>query len=268
MRDMPPVDETINHRRTIEMPTPFARVDAPPRRDIAAFAPPHPSPSIDGAVIGLVEPGDATRGKVAEALGAAKLAAHRSREAAIAIHGDATLSEGGRHVKSNEVSYKTTHAALPHLDAAGVAIEMELIRLRAKTKGPPVDGSVKANMQYAERRSALAAMTQEARMKANLGSLDEGDDMLVCAALDASRFLTGLSKIEQAHIRELWAQKRLPAEVACISLLEKDAERLRRAGSLLISFQQKCADQSIIAAARASADAATAAIGEAVRAAG
>src|ERR1700730_11793622 len=85
--------------------------------------------------------------------------------------------------------------------------------LRMKTKGTAVDGSVKGNMQYAEIRSTLASMTGKDRMSAITKSLEENDDSLVAAALDASRFLTNLTVTEQAHIRELWAQKRMPVEM-------------------------------------------------------
>jgi hypothetical protein len=43
--------------------------------------------------------------------------------------------------------------------------------------------------------------------------MEENDDSLVAAALDASRFLTDLTVTEQAHMRELWAQKRMPVEM-------------------------------------------------------
>jgi hypothetical protein len=82
-----------------------------------------------------------------------------------------------------------------------------------KTKGPAVDGSVKGNMQYAEIRSTLASMTGKDRISAITKSLEENDDSLVAAALDASRFLTNLTVTEQAHMRELWAQKRMPVEM-------------------------------------------------------
>lgn len=44
-------------------------------------------------------------------------------------------------------------------------------------------------------------------------------------------------------------------------------EHLRRTGQLLIAYQLKCADQTIVAAAKASADAADVAIREATKAA-
>jgi len=39
-------------------------------------------------------------------------------------------------------------------------------------------------------------------------------------------------------------------------LLERDAEHLNRSGTLLISYQRKCSDPVIVAAAKASNDAA------------
>ncbi|PZR86841.1 MAG: hypothetical protein DLM68_09245, partial [Hyphomicrobiales bacterium] len=74
----------------------------------------------------------------------------------------------------------------------------------------------------------------------------------VGASLDASRFLTGMPPVAQAHIRAMWAQKRMPAEVARIKVLEA-AEHLNRGGTLLIDYQRKCADQVIVAQAKARA---------------
>jgi hypothetical protein len=98
-------------------------------------------------------------------------------------------------------------------DQDRTTIETAINAFRMKTKGPAVDGSVKGNMQYTEIRSTLASMTGKDRMSAITKSLEENDDSLVAAALDASRFLTNLTVTEQTHIRELWAQKQMPVEM-------------------------------------------------------
>jgi hypothetical protein len=105
-----------------------------------------------------------------------------------AIHADATRPEGERHRCADTVTFKTTNAALPLVDRARTTIETAINALRMKTKGTAVDGSVKGNMQYAEIRSTLASMTGKDRMSAITKSLEENDDSLVAAALDASRF--------------------------------------------------------------------------------
>jgi hypothetical protein len=48
----------------------------------------------------------------------ARLAGRAGRVAALAIHSDQTLSNGGQHVKANDVSFRVTHAALPVIDRA------------------------------------------------------------------------------------------------------------------------------------------------------
>lgn len=72
--------------------------------------------------------------------------------------------------------------------------------------------------------------------------------------------MTGLTAAERDHVRQLWARKRLPDECKRIDLLEKDMTHLERAGSLLIGYQLKMADQFIVTAAKKSSDAAQKAI--------
>jgi hypothetical protein len=65
-------------------------------------------------------------------------------------------------------------------------------------------------------------------------------------------------------VRLGWATRRRPDEIARIKRLESDLVHVERAGNLLIAFQQKCADQSVVKAAaqsRAAADAAVKAAG-------
>jgi hypothetical protein len=80
--------------------------------------------------------------------------------------------------------------------------------LRLKTSGPERDTSISGHMVGAELRSLLASVTQQAPLTAISKSMDEGDDSLASAALHASRFLTGLSAVEQDHIRQQWATRR------------------------------------------------------------
>jgi hypothetical protein len=105
--------------------------------------------------------------------------------------------------------------------------------------------------------SAFAAMTGKDRMAAISKSLEENDDSLVSGALDISRFLTNLTKVEQDHVREQWRRKRMPAECARIEMLEKGLVHLERAGKILICWELRCADPAIVAAAKQSQQLAT-----------
>jgi hypothetical protein len=89
--------------------------------------------------------------------------------------------------------------------------------------------------------SAFSAMTK---------SLEENEDSLVSGALDVSRFLTNLTKVEQDHVREQWRRKRMPAECAKIEMLEKDLVHLERAGKILIGWEQRGVDPVIVAPAK------------------
>jgi hypothetical protein len=105
----------------------------------------------------------------------------------------------------------------------------------------------------------MVSLDQSAR----LSSLDKAiasGDAIIEAALSASGFLTGLTPLEVEYDRAKWARKRYPDECKRIDLLEKDAEHLARGGNLLISYQRKCSDPAIVAAANASRDAAQKAI--------
>jgi hypothetical protein len=179
------------------MPTPFARKDNNPIRKIMPFAPPHPSPSLNEAVLGEVAGDDPTRLMIAEAIKATRLAAEKSRNAAVAIFADTSLPEGGQHMQADAVSFRVTHAALPICDRARQNAETELTALRKKTAGPPPDTSISGHMLASELRQLLASQTGKARLDMIAKSLAEGDDSLAAAALHASRFLCGLDGNDQ-----------------------------------------------------------------------
>src|ERR1700730_11979301 len=69
---------------------------------------PLPSPSLHEGVLGPVEPTDHARLLAAEALRIVRIAAEKSRAAVTAIHGDQTLSEGAKHLRSNDVTFKVS----------------------------------------------------------------------------------------------------------------------------------------------------------------
>ncbi len=219
-----------------------------------------PSPSIHEGVLGEVAGDDPVRLLCQEAIAVARRAAEKSRTAAIAIHADTTLPEGGRHVQSAGIAFRVIKACLPLLDRARENVETALTALRAKTAGPPKDTSISGHMQAAELRALLASLNGKARLDTIAKSLAEGDDSLAAAALHASRFLTGLSEVEQNHVRQLWAQKRMPEALARLKILEADLDHLQRTGNLLLGFQVKCADPVILASARSHQEAAAAAV--------
>ena len=115
-------------------------------------------------------------------------------------------------------------------------------------------------MLASELRQLLASQTGKARLDMIAKSLAEGDDSLVAAALHASRFLTGLTEIEQQHVRQQWATRRQPEALARLKKLESDLDHLQRAGQLLIGYQLKCSDSTILAAAKRNSENARAAI--------
>jgi hypothetical protein len=239
------------------MNAPFVQ---PPRRVVPPFGPPHPSPSMSEGVSGPVPSSDPVLIEVQSALRTIRLAAENCRKASLAIHQDMTLSEGGRHVRANDFTYRVSSAALPAVDRANAKLQMEINRLRAFTNAPKPDTGVKANLMSGEIRTRLAAMPQKDRLNCIHKAIEEGDDLVVSTVLEGSRFLTNLTALEQAGVREVWRRKRLPDQCARVDELEKVSVHLLRGGKLLIDFQRACADQSIVLAARASNNAANAAI--------
>src|ERR1700730_18966670 len=83
-------------------------------------------------------------------------------------------------------------------------------------------------------------MTGKDRMAAISKSLEENDDSLVRGALDVSRFLTNLTKVEQDRIREQWRRKRMPAE--CARIDDEAAAAMLQRGA-----RAEAADPDIIA---------------------
>jgi hypothetical protein len=173
-----------------------------------------------------------------------------------------TLSEGGKHVKADQTTYAITSRALPAVDYARGRLEAELAKLKSKTNAPVPEASSRANFMATEIRQRLISLDQSARLAALDKAIAEGPagDPIIEAALSASGFLTGLTPLEVEHVRAKWARKRYPHEMERIDLLKRDAEHLNRGGSLLISYQRKCSDPAIVAAAKASSDAAQKAI--------
>jgi hypothetical protein len=64
---------------------------------------PFPSPSLDEAAVGTVDPTDPVCVMTANAMKFVRQVAGKSRDAANAIHGNQTLSEGAGHLQANEI---------------------------------------------------------------------------------------------------------------------------------------------------------------------
>jgi hypothetical protein len=91
-----------------------------------------PSPSMHEGVLGEVAPGDYTMQLAQEALRVIRLAGEGSYKAARAIHADETLSEGAKHVRAHEVTYKLTNRVLPIADRANSTLQTEVNRLKRR----------------------------------------------------------------------------------------------------------------------------------------
>jgi hypothetical protein len=99
-------------------------------------------------------------------------------------------------------------------------------------------------------------MTASERRK----TLASADEATVSAILSGLGFLSGLTPLEIEAARMGWATKWYPDELRRLQYLESIGDHLHRAGSLLLGYQMKVADQSLVAAARACAKVASDAI--------
>jgi hypothetical protein len=188
---------------------------------------PMPSPSLNEGVLGPVDSGDITRQGTAAAIAAARIAAHKAREAAQAIHTDMPLSEGAKHVRANEFTFKVTNCQLPVIDRARERLEAELTGLQKLTSAPPLVNDNRAVHTATEIRTALSLMTPSDRRKCLSVAVQEDDDATVSAVLSAPRYLANLKPAEVESLRAQWQQKRFPDELKRIELLEKDLDHLQ-----------------------------------------
>ncbi len=219
------------------------------------FVPPMLSPSLHEGVF-LNVSGDLAIERVKAWLGAGRDAAERARAAAIAIHGDETLSEGARHVRAEDYAVRITQPVLRRHDEETARLASDIASCERRLKGPPPPPALQAS----EIRSALRSMTPKERAKAINTALQEGDDAVIGAALDGARMLSGLSGLETELLRLRWANERLPNEVERLAALQKAAEHLHRGGQILLTHSLAMADRQIVQRAKASQAKAAAAI--------
>jgi|GEM_PF-3445025 len=222
-----------------------------------------PSPSMNEGVLGQVEPTDYTLALAAEALRVVRISAENTHKACSSIHLDPTLSEGAKHVKANEISYRVANKALPVIDRAAENVGTEIKRLQLKTAAPVADTTIKGIQLSTEIRLALRDMSQADRVREITRSIEQGDDSVISAILSARVMLTGLSPVEVEGFRSIWQQMRFAAEMARIDLLRKAEVHLQRGGQLLIGYQRKMSNPGIVAEAQTFAKASADAIAQA-----
>jgi hypothetical protein len=88
--------------------------------------------------------------------------------------------------------------------------------------------------------------------------------MQSAAAPAGPGYLSGLTPLEIEAARLAWATKKFPDELKRLQYLETIGDHLARAGSLLLGYQTKLSDRSLIAAAQARAKVAADAIAAAM----
>jgi hypothetical protein len=129
------------------------------------FAAPLISPSIsEGVLPGPIANDDYVIGGTWLALQCARVAAESCQRATNAIHNDLTASEGAKHAKADEVTFKIVSNTLPKLDRANQNIQTEIDALKVKTSAPVVDAAGRA--LAGEIRGILVAMDDKKRRAA------------------------------------------------------------------------------------------------------
>jgi hypothetical protein len=137
---------------------------------------------------------------------------------------------------AREVSFQHFDGAAKKLDAARERAKREIERLEAETSGPPEPKHVSGSMLEAEIRSALAAMKPADRAKALSEAVEQGDDLVLGAALRGPRLLTGLGAAERDMLRHKWRARHFPAEIERAQRLKAAVADLDRGGTLLLGF--------------------------------
>jgi hypothetical protein len=120
-------------------------------------------------------------------------------------------------------------------------------RIKMKLAAPELDASIRGVYLASEIRARLSSMTASERRK----TLATADEATVSAVLSGPGYLSGLTPLEIEAARMGWATKRYPDELRRLQYLESIGDHLQRAGQLLLGYQMKVADQSLVAAARA-----------------
>jgi hypothetical protein len=221
------------------------------------FILPEISPSLDGRAITIPPIGDTAIDQMsAAALHAARDAAERTLNACRAIWSNDLLNPAAKHCQAHELSYKVTAPGVAQLQRASERVQAEIAALRQKVNSPPTPPALMGQ----EIRQTLRSMTVKDRRAAVARALADGRDEIVGAILSGPAMLSGLQQLEADALKNEYAVKRHPAEVARIEKLEKDYAHLQRGGQLLLGFCVKCSDANIVQAAKRSNDAAQAAI--------
>jgi hypothetical protein len=159
-------------------------------------------------------------------------------------------------VKVSETAYRVIRQALPLADRARENLETAITRLQMKLAAPEPDMTARGFYLSGEIRARLSAMTQSERRKV----LATADEATVSAVLSGPGFLSGLSPLEIEAARLAWSSKRYPDESRRLKYLESIGDHLARGSQLLLAYQMKLSDQSLVRAAQARAKVASDAI--------
>ena len=165
---------------------------------------------------------------VYEALKGIRVAAEGAHKVYLAVHGDDTLSEAGRHLKASKAAHKIVARALPLADRATENLQTAIRLIQKKLAAPEADPSVRGVYLATEIRSRLSAMTASDRRK----TVMQGDDVVVSAVLSGPEFLSGLTALEKEACRAAWATKKFPDELKRLQYLETLAVHLHQRSTI------------------------------------
>jgi hypothetical protein len=222
------------------------------------FAIPLPSVSINEGIFDNPD-GDPLGAEIQGALGALRQSVEGARAGALAHLSNETAPIPQRHLSAADFAYKAIRPGLTVAQRVLDKVAGEIKELQRKTAAPPPARDLIAG----EIRLRLSQMTSTERMKTIMRTIKDGDDLLAASVLAGPPFLSGLSQAEFDQTRETWRRARLPQDCARIDTLQKWQTHLERGANLSLAFQMKCADQQVVAAAKANLERANAALAKA-----
>jgi len=190
--------------------------------------------------------------RLANAVGAARLAAERCGRIAAALMQNEMQTIPARHRAVKEKTWRITEPVLRDIDSALAATKRELESLEAKTAAPPRPTDAAGHFLATEVRQRLAAMSEQEREAALSSALKDGDDQLLSAVLTGSPMLSNVSKQRQEMLRATWQRQRFAPELERIARLKKALSDTERAGTLAMTYTLNLSSAAIIAQAEAS----------------
>jgi hypothetical protein len=210
------------------------------------FAVPSPSPSLDPAALGEVDPKDKTRVAGQACLAHAAIVAGEACTIARSMHAHPTLSVVDRHRSAHE---SATTAILPWLDTLEKTQATYKKEIDSLHKLLDVPGGEFSELQLAEARSKLSGMAPNQRYAAIKKSIERGSDLLVAVITKSDEFLVGdlISDGERADMLSRWRAARLPDQNARLVVLETDFAVVDGSGKIMDGYLRSVANPSIVA---------------------